>query len=96
MPLIDASGSTIALVNAASTQSQPATTYTYDPSGTRTLSGATTLWPFLYGGMEQEPLDAPYYYTGSGQFYSPQMPRPPARRHRGSLALQTMRRAPKT
>jgi hypothetical protein len=33
VPLIDASGSTIALVNAASPQSTPATTYTYDPAG---------------------------------------------------------------
>ena len=74
VPIIDASGSTIALVNAASTQS-PATTYTYDPSGTPTLSGATNLWPFLYKGMEQESIDAPYYYTGSGQFYSPQLTR---------------------
>jgi len=76
VPLIDASGSTIALVNAASTQSQPATTYTYDPSGTPTQSGTqNSFWPFLYHGVEQEFIDAPYYYTGSGQFYSPQLVR---------------------
>src|SRR5258708_5152059 len=76
VPLIDTSGSTIALVNAASTQSQPATTYTYDPSGTPTQSGTTNpFWPFLYHGIEQEFFDAPYYYTGSGQFYSPQLVR---------------------
>jgi hypothetical protein len=50
VPLIDASGSAIGLVNAAATQppAAPQTTYTYDPSGTPTLSGATNLWPFLY------------------------------------------------
>jgi len=30
---------------------------------------------FLYQGVEQEFFDAPYYYTGSGQFYSPQLVR---------------------
>jgi hypothetical protein len=29
-------------------------------------------WPFQYKGMEKEFTDpAPYYYSGSGQFYSP-------------------------
>ena len=74
VPLTDASGSTIGLVNAASTGSLAAT-YTYDPFGTPTLSGATTFWPFLHHGMEQEALDPPYYYSGGGQFYSPQLVR---------------------
>ena len=76
VPLIDASGSTIALVNAASTQSPPATTYTYDPSGNPTLSGTTNYWPFLYNGLEKEFSDpGPFYYSGTGQFYSPQLVR---------------------
>ena len=53
VPLIDSSGSTIALVNAASTGSPPATTYTYDPSGNPTLSGTMNYWPFLYKGRER-------------------------------------------
>ena len=69
VPLIDASGSTIALVNAASTGSPPATTYTYDPSGNPTVSGTANDWPFQYQGMEKEFTDpGPYYYTGGGQF----------------------------
>ncbi len=76
VPLTDTSGSTIALVNAAATGSQPATTYTYDPAGNPTLSGTASNWPFKYQGMEQELSDpAPYYYTGGGQFYSTQLVR---------------------
>jgi hypothetical protein len=53
-----------------------ATTYTYDPSGTPTASGAANEWPFQFQGMEKEFTDpALYYYAGSGQFYSPQMVR---------------------
>jgi len=49
------------------------TTYTYDPSGTPSASGAANEWPFQYQGMEKEFTDpGPYYYSGSGQFYSPQ------------------------
>jgi hypothetical protein len=55
-------------LNSAQVDAGAATTYTYDPSGTPTLSGdANPFWPFLYHGMEQEFLDAPYYYTGGGQ-----------------------------
>jgi hypothetical protein len=76
VPLIDASGSTLGLWNAASPQSGLATTYTYDPSGTPTASGAANEWPFQYQGMEKEFTDpGPYYYSGSGQFYSPQFVR---------------------
>jgi len=76
VPLVDASGTTIALVNKASLQSAPATTYTYDPSGTPSLSGSGNYWPFLYHGMEKEFSDpTPYYYTGNGQFYSAQLVR---------------------
>jgi hypothetical protein len=76
VPLVDASGSTLGLVNAASPQSGMATTYTYDPSGTPSASGTANEWPFQYKGMEKEFTDpGPYYYSGSGQFYSPQFVR---------------------
>ena len=79
VPLIDASGSTIALVNAASTGSQPSTSYTYDPFGNPTLGGTANNWPFLYQGAEKEFTDpGTYYYTGGGQFYSPQLVRSPS------------------
>jgi hypothetical protein len=76
VPLIDASGSTIALVNAASTPSPAATTYTYDPSGSATLNGQANNWPFLYQGVEKEFTDpGPLYCSGGGQFYSSQLVR---------------------
>ena len=76
MPLLDADGSTLGLVNAANVDSPPATTYTYDPSGTPTVSGTANDWPFLYQGMEKEYTDpGTYYYSGGGQFYSPQLVR---------------------
>jgi YD repeat-containing protein len=72
VPLIDASGSTIALVNAGNMDAGPVTTYTYDPAGNPTVSGTANDWPFLYQGMEKESTDpGPYYYSGGGQFYSP-------------------------
>jgi hypothetical protein len=53
-----------------------ATTYTYDPSGTSSASGTANEWPFQYQGREKQFTDpAPYYYSGSGQFYSPQFVR---------------------
>ena len=40
------------------------------------MSGTANEWPFQYQGMEKEFTDpAPYYYSGSGQFYSPQLVR---------------------
>ena len=76
VPVVDASGSTLGLVNAASPQSGMATTYTYDPSGTSSASGTANEWPFQYLGREKQFTDpAPYYYSGSGQFYSPQFAR---------------------
>jgi hypothetical protein len=76
VPLLDTDGSKIGLVNAANPDSGPATTYTYSPSGNPTASGTANDWPFKYQGMEKEFTDpAPYYYNGSGQFYSPQMVR---------------------
>ncbi len=54
----------------------PATTYTYDPSGNPTVNGSSNSWPFLYQGREKEPSDpGPLYYSGGGQFYSPQLVR---------------------
>ena len=76
VPLIDASGSTIGLVNAANVNAGPVTTYTYDPSGTPSVTGSANDWPFQYNGMEKELTDpSTYYYTGLGQFYSPQLSR---------------------
>jgi hypothetical protein len=76
VPLLDLDGSTIGLVNAAQVDSGPVTTYTYDPSGNPTATGTPNDWPFQYKGMEKEFTDpAPYYYSGSGQFYSPQLVR---------------------
>ena len=76
VPLLDTSGSTIGLVNAAQPDAGPSTTYTYSPSGNPTASGTANHWPFQYHGMEKEFTDpAPYYYSGNGQFYSPQMVR---------------------
>ncbi|MGB9380962.1 MAG: hypothetical protein WA571_02245 [Candidatus Binatus sp.] len=78
-PLFDLDGSTIGLVNAANVDAGPVTNYTYDPSGTPTASGTANDWPFQYQGMEKEFTNpAPYYYSGGGQFYSPQMVRSPS------------------
>ena len=75
-PLLDASGSTIALVNPASPNAPPATTYIYDPSGVPTLSGQLNNYPFLYQGMEHEFIKPnQFYYSGDGQFYSAQIQR---------------------
>jgi YD repeat-containing protein len=48
VPLLDASGSTIGLVNAANVDAGTVTTYAYDPSGNPPASGTWNLWPFLY------------------------------------------------
>ncbi len=56
VPLVDAAGTVIALVNPASASS-PSTTYTYDPSGNPSMAGASSNWPFLYQGMEHESID---------------------------------------
>jgi hypothetical protein len=56
VPLVDAAGTVIALVNPAS-PSTKAETVTYDPSGTPSVSGSADGWPFLYHGMEQESID---------------------------------------
>ena len=76
VPLLDLDGSTLGLLNAANPPSGPVTTYTYDPSGNPTASGAANDWPFQYQGMEKEYTDpGTYYYSGGGQFYSPQLVR---------------------
>jgi hypothetical protein len=43
--------------------------------GAPTVTGSAKDWPFHYQGMEKEFADDAEYYTGSGQFYSPQMVR---------------------
>jgi hypothetical protein len=69
---LDADGSTLGLVNAANPNSAPVTTYTYDPSGTPTVSGTANDWPFLFDGSEHELTDsASLYYEGSGNYYDP-------------------------
>jgi hypothetical protein len=91
VPLLDADGSTIALVDAATPDSGPATTLVYDPSGAtydasgRMVSCAANSWPFLYQGLEHEsypyggslmPIDpAQLDYSGGGQYYNPQIQR---------------------
>jgi YD repeat-containing protein len=76
VPLIDISGSTIALVNAAQTGSPPATIFTYDPSGVASVGGLTNSFPFLYQGLEHEVTDpAQLYFEPSGNVYNPQIQR---------------------
>jgi hypothetical protein len=63
-------------VNAANLDAGPVTTYIYDPAGNPTASGTANDWPFQYQGMEKEYTDpGTYYYSGDGQFYSPQLAR---------------------
>ncbi len=76
VPLFDAAGSTIALVNAANTGVPPATTFTYDLSGVSTVSGASNSFPFLYQGLEHEVTDpGQLYFEPSGNVYNPQIQR---------------------
>lgn len=70
--LNDIFGSTIALVDTALSGSPIQATYTYDPNGKMTISGARTPWPFLYQGLEQEYDDTwKLYYEADGNFYNP-------------------------
>ncbi len=40
------------------------------------MNGSSNSWPFLYQGREKETSDpGPLYYSGGGQFYSPQLVR---------------------
>ncbi len=77
VPLVDAAGTVIALVNPASPdQNPPPETITYDPSGTPSASGSANGWPFLYHGAEHESIDPnQYYYSGNGAYYSAQIMR---------------------
>jgi hypothetical protein len=75
VPLFDASGSTIGLVNPASPASQP-TAITYDPSGNPSSTSQGNSFPFLYQGMEHEFIEPSQYdYSGNGAFYSAQLMR---------------------
>ena len=72
MPLNDAAGSTVALINAFSGAID--TQYTYDPAGAVGTSGAANSYPYLYGGMEYD-VQTGLYHTMSN-YYSPQLTRP--------------------
>ena len=76
VPLLDADGSTIALVNAANTGASPTTFFSYDPSGVSTISGLSNSFPFLYQGLEHEITDpGQLYFEPSGNVYNPQIQR---------------------
>jgi RHS repeat-associated protein len=64
-PLKDALGSTIALVTSTGNVQ---TTYTYDPFGNTSVSGAANANAFQYTGRENEG-NGLYYYRG--RYYSP-------------------------
>ena len=72
MPLHDAAGSTVALINAFSGAID--TQYTYDPAGAVGTSGAANSYPYLYSGMEYDVWTG-LYHTMSN-YYSPQLIRP--------------------
>jgi RHS repeat-associated protein len=65
VPLADALGSTIALVNSSGTV---ATTYSYDPFGNATTAGSTSANPSQYTGRENEG-NGLYFYRN--RYYSP-------------------------
>ena len=79
-PLFDLDGSTIGLVNAANVDAGPVTNYTYDPSGDADgeRDGERLAVPDIKGWRKNCTDPAPYYYSGGGQFYSPQMVRSPS------------------
>jgi hypothetical protein len=75
VPLVDAAGTVIALVNPASVRS-PAETVTYDPSGNPSSTSQGNSFPFLYQGMEHEFIEPSQYdYSGNGALYSAQLMR---------------------
>ncbi len=65
MPLRDGLGSTIALVNSSGSVT---TSYSFDPFGNTSFSGAGSTNPFQYAGRENE-LDGLYYYRA--RYYDP-------------------------
>jgi hypothetical protein len=69
VPLHDLNGSTIAHVDSTGSI---ANSYTYDPNGTTTVSGASIPDPYEFGGMEMDPTGL--YHTMSG-YYSTQLVR---------------------
>src|SRR5579885_3563919 len=70
IPLLDASGSTVAMVDAAT--GNIATNYTYDPLGSAAVTGSGYQTAYQFQGMEN---DAWAYYK-PGRYYSPLMGRP--------------------
>jgi hypothetical protein len=94
VPLVDENGSTIALVNPASPNSPPASTFRYNPSGQTTVGGQANNWPFRYQGMEQETTDFPsgiglynmYYGATANSTAVPCRAAPPAPARRAPAA----------
>jgi hypothetical protein len=77
VPLLDVDGSTVALVNPASPNTPPPTTYAYDAFGNPRLSGTANQFPFLFQGLETESDFDPsgVYYLPDGEYYSSQIQR---------------------
>ena len=75
IPLLDGSGSTIAMVDSGT--GNVASTYTYDPFGKVTIGGSGYETAYPYRGMENETLSgATWAYYGGGTYYSPVLGRP--------------------
>ncbi len=74
VPLLDGSGSTIAMV--ANATGDVASTYTYDPFG-KASYGGSYITAYQYLGMENETLSGTTWaYYGGGTYYSPVLGRP--------------------
>ncbi|HUO04495.1 MAG TPA: hypothetical protein VMU16_04790 [Candidatus Binataceae bacterium] len=69
VPLTDADGSVMALVNLANPPQPPATTYSYDPFGMQQVNnGGIWDYPFKYQGAESEPVDWGLYASPGGLY----------------------------
>jgi len=69
VPLTDADGSVMALVNLANPAQPPATTYSYDPFGMQQVNnGGIWDYPFKYQGAESEPVDWGLYASPGGLY----------------------------
>ena len=67
VPLLDGSGSTIAMVDSGT--GNVASTYTYDPFGKVTIGGSGYETAYQYRGMENEALSgATWAYYGGGTY----------------------------
>jgi hypothetical protein len=72
VPLHDAGGSTVALIDANS--GAVTTPYTYDPAEVVGTSGTPKSYPYLYQGMEYDVWTGLYHSMSN--YYSPQLTRP--------------------